>query len=261
MKQRVISAIIAIIIVFPLIYLGGIYFKVLGLLIGLFALYEMMKARGNIPNPIKYISYMLFILFFINNFKLIDVGLYMDLKFLILMLFTLVFPIVMYQDKKKYNIDDSFFLIGSILFLSISFNVILEVRDVGLLTFIYLILITILTDTFAYIMGTKFGKHKLVPSISPKKSIEGLIFGTVIGTVVASAFYLIFISSNNYYIILFTLLLSLVGQIGDLIFSAIKRNYDIKDFSNIMPGHGGILDRLDSIIFVSLAYVYILELL
>jgi phosphatidate cytidylyltransferase len=123
-------------------------------------------------------------------------------------------------------------------------------------------IITIITDTFAFLGGCKYGKHKLVPSISPKKSIEGLVIGTISGTIAGSLFYIFVMGGLNVYlVIIFTLFLSLVGQFGDLIFSSIKRHYDIKDFSNIMPGHGGILDRLDSIIFAVLAYIYIIELL
>jgi phosphatidate cytidylyltransferase len=127
---------------------------------------------------------------------------------------------------------------------------------------LYLLLIPIITDTCAYIFGKLFGKRKLIPSISPNKSVEGLLFGTFFGTVIPVIFYSLYVGNMNvYYLIFITFSLSLIGQFGDLVFSSIKRHYDIKDYSNIMPGHGGILDRLDSIIFVILSYIFIVEFL
>ena len=87
-------------------------------------------------------------------------------------------------------------------------------------------------------------------------SVEGMIIGTFFGTLIPVVFYYFCVMKSNIFIlILVTLLLSLIGQFGDLVFSSIKRHYKIKDFSNLMPGHGGILDRLDSSIFVILAYM------
>ena len=124
-------------------------------------------------------------------------------------------------------------------------------------------MITILTDTFAYIGGRLFGKHKLIESVSPNKTIEGSVIGSFIGTILPTAFYVFMINPGESIVIAFiiTLILSIIGQLGDLVFSSIKRYYDIKDYSNIMPGHGGILDRLDSIIFVIMGYIVILSIL
>ena len=103
----------------------------------------------------------------------------------------------------------------------------------------------------------------MCPQISPKKTVEGLIGGVLMGTFVASAFYNTVINSHIslVLVILLTLLLCLVGQLGDLIFSSIKRYYGVKDFSHLIPEHGGILDRFDSLIFVVLAYIIIQGLL
>lgn len=118
------------------------------------------------------------------------------------------------------------------------------------------ILITILVliwtnDTFAYLVGKNFGKHKLFPRVSPKKTIEGFIGGiifTVIFSVLLSKYY---IGTKNLYIwAIIAIIISIFSTLGDLIESKLKRVAGIKDTGNIMPGHGGILDRLDSIIFV-----------
>jgi len=120
-----------------------------------------------------------------------------------------------------------------------------------------------MTDTFAYFGGYFIGKHKLCPSISPNKTIEGAIVGTLVGVMVSTLFYLFVINNSINIAILIgiTLVLSLVGQLGDLFFSSIKRYYKVKDFSNLIPGHGGILDRLDSIIFVILTYILFMNIL
>ena len=102
------------------------------------------------------------------------------------------------------------------------------------------------------------GRHKLLENISPNKTWEGTICGSVVATFVCTVYYLTAINTSESIlrISLIVLFLSLIGQFGDLLFSAIKRTYKVKDFSNIMPGHGGVLDRLDSIIFVMLAFIF-----
>ncbi len=119
-----------------------------------------------------------------------------------------------------------------------------------------------ITDSFAYFCGSFFGKHKLIPKISPKKTVEGSVGGTlfcgifcaVYGIIVAAVFHL----TVNYAALLISgIFLSVVSQIGDLNASYIKRSHDIKDFGNIFPGHGGMLDRFDSVIAV-VPFLYIL---
>ena len=109
----------------------------------------------------------------------------------------------------------------------------------------------------ALFTGMLVGKHKLCPLVSPKKTVEGMIGGTVAGSFVATAFYVTVInpSVSLPFVVLITVILSLLGQLGDLVFSSIKRYYNKKDFSNLIPEHGGILDRFDSLIFVVLAFI------
>lgn len=127
---------------------------------------------------------------------------------------------------------------------------------------LYLVLVSTMTDTFAMLIGCLIGKHKLIPSVSPKKSVEGSVAGSLLGTVIASIYYVVVLKStmNIVLVAIMTLLLTILGQIGDLFFSKIKRKWH-KDFSNIMPGHGGILDRFDSLTFIVFGYVIIMVLL
>lgn len=132
------------------------------------------------------------------------------------------------------------------------------------------------TDTFAYIVGVKFGKHKMAPVISPKKSIEGAIGGVVITAALnVLILYLFTIGCKNLYgyalfgesamkylyIIPISIVLSLVSMLGDLSASVIKRNFGIKDYGKLIPGHGGIMDRFDSCIFVAPTLYCILSLI
>ena len=139
----------------------------------------------------------------------------------------------------------------------------ITIRDNSFATVIYLLLITIMTDTFALFTGMLIGKHKLCEKISPKKTIEGSIGGSLVGTIVPVLFYIFIIDANaNIFLLIFiTLCLSIIGQIGDLFFSSIKRHYGMKDFSKLIPGHGGVLDRLDSFIFVVLTYLILMNFL
>lgn len=174
----------------------------------------------------------------------------------------LLIPSIFYK-KEDYSTKDAFYLIGNILLIGIFFNLIFLIFNKDKWLLLYLILIGTLTDTFAMFIGLLIGKHKLIPSVSPNKSIEGSIAGSLIGTIISSIYYYNVITSDSSIIVLviISLILTILGQLGDLLFSKIKRENDIKDFSNIIPGHGGILDRFDSMTFIVFGYVIIINIL
>ena len=222
MKKRVISAVVALIIFVPLVILGGMWLKVAACVLGVLAMKEFLSLphKNKRPMYVDIIIYALTIL-------------------------------LVFMDSKR----EIYYLL-TILVRTV-FHKFLEIREESLMLFVYLFLITMLTDTYAHLGGSLIGKHKFAPKISPNKTWEGAIIGGIFGTLCAATFYYIAISSsvNVLGLIIITLFLSCLGQLGDLFFSAVKRNHDIKDFSNIMPGHGGVLDRLDSIIFVIIGYI------
>jgi phosphatidate cytidylyltransferase len=250
MKQRLMSALVMIIICVPLLLIGGLPFRFGISILSIIGLYEIINANKNIkiPDIIKLLSYILIILFVLLDISIITK---------ILSVFLVLGIIMIFNDSKKYNVESLFYLFSSIILLGTSFSYIISIREEDIYLLIFLLLITILTDTFAYIGGKTFGKHKLIPSVSPNKTIEGTVIGCLVGTIIPSIFYIYMIDPSASLIVtlLIVLCLSIIGSLGDLFFSKIKRQYEIKDFSNLIPGHGGILDRLDSMIFVVIGYV------
>ncbi len=121
-----------------------------------------------------------------------------------------------------------------------------------------------MTDTFAYFTGVFFGKHKLIPKISPKKTVEGSIGGIVFCVISFLVFGLIvnkvtYAEMNLAVLAVVGLVLSVIAQVGDLVASSVKRTYGIKDYSNIFPGHGGVLDRFDSIMILAPVLLFVVE--
>ena len=266
MKKRILSAIILIAVFVPFLIVGGKSFAFFTTILSLFALYELINIRESkkeFPTIVKLFAYIMVTFFTLLNINSITFEYTLDYRIMSLIIFAFLFPIVFINDNKKYNLNDSLFLVGAVLFVGLSFNLITIVRNFDITYIIYLLLITTITDTFALFTGMLIGKRKIAPLISPNKTMEGCIGGLIMGTFVATTFYMTIINPNTslVLVIMLTALLSAIGQIGDLIFSAIKRYYDKKDFSNLIPGHGGILDRFDSLIFVILAFVLLVGII
>jgi phosphatidate cytidylyltransferase len=187
---------------------------------------------------------------------------------------------------KNFNGEDVGKALMVINYVGLGSASIVILRFLGVRFLVYLFLITAVTDIFAYLFGMKFGKHKMAPHISPKKSWEGAIAGTIFATIIASSFALFYGSLFQFGTVLgdlfnstgeqtlldnfsqigdtqpiwvqailivpVTFFASILGQVGDLVASRLKRTYDIKDFGTILPGHGGLLDRFDSALFVAM---------
>ena len=266
MKTRVISAIVAFMIFIPIFLIGGIVFNIAFYILTLLGIREFMKAREKqkkYPDFIRLITYLLISLLYFGCTLKSNLTFSLDYKMIAGVCLTMLLPVVLYHDEKVYNIEDAFYLVGGIFFLGFSMSLFNMYRAVDLKLIIFLFLITIITDSYAYGVGRLIGKNKLLEVISPNKTWEGTIGGSLVGTFICTIYYLTVINpdASVFVISLMVLFLTLVGQFGDLFFSAIKRKYKIKDFSNIMPGHGGVLDRLDSIIFVMLTFTFFLTII
>lgn len=266
MKIRIVSAIILLALFIPALILGGVFFRFLMLITAMIGLHELLslrKTKKEFPIFMELFAYILVGFLTISNYQSQTLYHLMDYRMMAFMIFAFLTPMVFINDTKKYNLNDALFLIGSTLFIGLSFNLLILIRNFSLEYVLYLFIITTMTDTFALITGKYIGKYKLAEKISPKKTIEGLIGGTIMGTFAGSIYFHVAIdlALNMGIVIFVTMALTLIGQLGDLVFSSIKRYYNKKDFSNLIPGHGGVLDRLDSIIFVVLAFILFLTVL
>lgn len=263
MKKRIISAIVALIIIIPLFYYGNMPFQIgVGLIsvLGLKEFIDLKKAHNKIPDIVIVMSYVCLLLLVYSQFDGYSIMFGVSYRAMALTFLALTIPSVLYKDD-RYTARDAFFLITCVMFLGVFFNSLILIRAFGLWKLVYLVLITTMTDMFAMLMGMAFGRHKLIPHVSPNKTVEGSVLGSLIATCVASTFYYLVIGNINLFALIgCTLVLSIIGQFGDLLFSKIKRENEIKDFSQIMPGHGGILDRLDSLTLVTLAFLIVFNL-
>ncbi|MBQ3142008.1 MAG: phosphatidate cytidylyltransferase [Bacilli bacterium] len=262
MKVRIISAIVLLLVVIPIIYMGGIPFYIAASIVGVLGFRELLKLKENekdIPLVMKFISILCFVILVLSNLEDRSIDFIIDYRIVSLIMLLILSPMVLIHDFKKYNINDALFLLGSVFFLGLSFNFLITVRMISINYLVFLLLITVFTDTFAWLTGNLIGKHKLSKTVSPKKTWEGFIGGSLFGTFISSVFYIsAFNYTGNIYLLIFIIfILTVIAQLGDLVYSSIKRYYNIKDFGNLIPGHGGILDRLDSILFLLLAFSFI----
>ena len=184
----------------------------------------------------------------------------------VIMAAMLYFFAAMTFSKGRYKVNDVAVLFMSSVYILFGMNGILIMHDYrtgGAILYITIFIGAWITDIFAYFCGMLFGrggKHKLIPDVSPKKTVEGSIGGIIFCILVMWIYGLLCtkFSRHESYLWFFAiggLIASIVAQIGDLLMSVIKRNYGIKDYGNIFPGHGGMLDRLDSVLAVSVALV------
>lgn len=266
MKTRLISAIVLLLIVIPIYLTGGLLYTGAIILVSMLALKEFMdikETKKKLPIFIKLLAYIFSVLILLSTELSADSKLIIDFRIITGLCLIMLLPLVLYHKRELYSINDACYMFTGVLFLGIALSFFNTYYAMNPNLIIYLLLITVATDSYALFTGMLIGKTKLLEEVSPKKTWEGFIGGSIAGTFISVVFYQTVINPNVVMsnLIVVTLFLTVVGQLGDLFFSAIKRYFDKKDFSNLMPGHGGVLDRLDSIIFVMLAFSMFMTLL
>ena len=256
MKTRIITAIVALIVFLPLLFLGRDYFKFTTFALGVMAMYEIVRMTFKKTNIVVLsLSSLAGALLFLHN----EVSTLLQYSIIYLILIGMLGTVVMTGHKIKLVEIGSIIFVTSYIF--VGFYCLFMLRNLSLSHVAYLLLTIWFTDSFAYFGGMKFGKNKLSPNISPNKSIEGSVIGSVSSIAIALLFFFTTnIFSNLLVAIVVTLIVSVIGQFGDLIESAYKREYQVKDSSNLLPGHGGIFDRFDSVILSAPCLILLLSL-
>jgi len=266
---RLISGILLLAFTFVTMFFGGQLLLVTLFMISLLGLYELYKVMKFEDTPLACVGYLGAFAWYLN----IDTkpNAILDIKVPELMIFSIVVVaalLVFVVKYPKYSANQLFSTIFGIFYIPVMISFIFKTREniafgQWLAWMVYVS--SWGSDTCAYAVGRLFGKHKLAPDLSPKKSVEGSIGGIIGSALIGVIFGLImsnFTGKSENLIIIFAIiggLGSIISQIGDLAASGIKRNYDIKDYGHLIPGHGGILDRYDSII-ITAPIVYFLSL-
>lgn len=235
--KRTITAVIGIIIFAFILSQGGNLLKGALFILSLGMLWEIRNSMSNIDINL---SFPLLILF--NSILFFAISIYNNLALgLLSILFILIIAFVLLDQIKLLDLG-----LYSFVLVYIPFSI-FQLSHLDHTIWMYWIwILSFGTDTFAYLIGVLFGKHKLIPKLSPKKSIEGAL-GGIFGAFLLSWIYFRYLHMDyKLSLILLTLLASVVSQFGDLFASKIKRITGIKDYGKILPGHGGFLDRFDS---------------
>lgn len=266
MQKKVVTSLIILLITILIVIKGNSLFNVFAFVIGLIGLKEFLDAtahKSNIPLFIRFMAYVFMSLVILVGVKLDSTMFYLDYRMLSALFLSFLIPIVLYHDKEKYSVKDAFYVIGGILFLGISCSLLIVLRNISLKTVMFVLTIAISSDIFTYLTGYYIGKHKLLPNIFPKKTWEGLFGGVIMGCFISVMFYNTCInpSFNLFELTIICLFLSLMAQVGDMVFSALKKQFGISEFSKLFVSIGGILDRLDSIIFVVLSFSFFIGIL
>lgn len=270
MRTRIITAVIAIAAFIPVLYFSDTFiFTLFCCLISLIALYEMIGCIGTrkkwfLSIPVMLISV---IMPLISRLLGNDGQTFKYIFLLSFFIITWSFVCATFS-KGRIPVDSAALTAATTVYIAFGVSSILLLRYMENGKYIYLLAFVLpwMSDTFAYFGGFLLGKHKLIPDVSPKKTIEGCISG-ILGSGLTAVLYGVILSSaldvhpTYFELFIVGMIVSLLSQTGDLIASLIKRHFGIKDYGFILPGHGGILDRFDSILLAAPALYFVCELL
>ncbi len=262
MKQRIITAVVAFFVLLPVLIFSDTFIFPLGLAVcAVLSVWEMFACVG-LKNAWLFTApmYALGAAFPFLIRYLPNRGLLAPIAICAAVVWTLYAFTVLIFSHGKYPLEAVFVASFSLFYIFVGFNAILFIHDCepgGKYLYYICFLGAWITDIFAYFCGRAFGKHKLIPDVSPKKTVEGSVGGTVFCIIVMVIFGIVVeelvpeITANLLIFAVAGVLVAVMSQIGDLSMSVIKRKYGVKDYGFIFPGHGGVLDRFDSVIAVS----------
>ena len=255
MKTRVLSGIVLAIIMISSSFCGGWYLYLLcaGVsLIGMYELYRVIDIQKSALACMGYLSAIFYYICVLTGYEKYDIFVFVIALMAIMSVYVFTFP--------KYKIEEVTLTFLGLFYVAVMLSYIYKVRilEDGIYIVWLIFIASWGNDTFAYFTGVLLGKHKMAPVLSPKKSIEGAIGGIAGATILGIIFgYIVnvYMSETVSHPVFIFAAASFVGAIlaiiGDLTASAIKRNHNVKDYGKLIPGHGGILDRYDSVIFTA----------
>ena len=260
MKVRILTAVgIAIFGIPLLIFSQYLFYPIAISLLSVIAIFEMSGLTGFRKTPVVVVpAYLIAAALPVVGYYAADIGRYLLYSAFVVFVYMLYLfgYLVIKRGEISFDSISSHFM--SFAYITVSFTSLCLVRYIALGGYYFLLVFVAswICDSFAYFVGRAIGKHKLIPEISPKKTVEGAIGGVVCTTMSFALFGLIVdliseLTPNYLLLCLFGFVLSIVAQFGDLIASLIKREHGVKDYGNIFPGHGGVLDRFDSILAVA----------
>jgi phosphatidate cytidylyltransferase len=275
LTQRVLTAVFGFPLLYLIFYLGGVPFLILVIILIFVGQLEFFKLLGTEKvSPDRVLA--------LASSLILAVAAYFGYTYF-LVLFTLILVIAFILQLRKQDLSSTIVELGTTLFgvvylgWFLSHAVLLRnidqnsnirnyaqtvqgLKDPGFFYVIFVVACTFLNDTGAYFVGRWMGRRKLIPRISPGKTVEGTIGGVVLATITGEVVNLIFKSPLEYYsAFMFGFIIGIVAVLGDLVESLIKRSVGVKDSGAILPGHGGVLDRFDSLIFVfPVSYCFVL---
>jgi len=266
--KRILTGLIGLPIVILVFIVGNKYIiDIIMAIVAIIAMNEYIKCVSNKSKVISWISYLMvasiaFIHLLPKDFIVLGLSAIIPVLLLILFLHVIISNMKIGFENIAYTLIGILYIFGFTVFIPILYGIEGEIS--GKILVWYILFTAWGTDIFAFMIGRKFGKTKF-SKVSPNKSVEGCVAG-IIGAIVIS---LIYTFSINYFgnfdisylsIGIISAILSIIGQIGDFAASSIKRYFEVKDFSNLFPGHGGMLDRIDSVMFIAPFAYFLLTL-
>lgn len=266
MLKRILTAIIGIPLLIPFVIFSDTWaLPVLTALFTAVAVFEILRCTGMLKKlPVAVVSFAVAIAAQILP-RLIKGDTFFAAMLLAYISYVVVVMTFAVFSKGNIKLNDATQTATMVVYVSFGFSALILLRDLssqyGIVLFLLAFLIPWVCDGAAYFVGVFFGKHKMIPDVSPKKTVEGAIGGIVGGVLVTAVFGIVmhlgFGKEPNYILLLAIAFVGcLVSQWGDLIASLLKREYGVKDYGHLFPGHGGVMDRFDSLFTVN-AFVYI----
>ncbi|MEW4355055.1 phosphatidate cytidylyltransferase [Streptococcus pneumoniae] len=253
LQKRVIFGGVAVALFLPLLMAGGVFLQIGVGLLAMLAIHELLKMKGlktaTLEGLLGMLAAFVLTLPLENYLKFLPVD--GNVVAYSIVVGILLGSMVFHED---YSFEDAVYPIASSFYVGMGFNALLDARTAGLDKVLLALFIVWATDSGAYLIGRKYGKRKLAPTVSPNKTIEGSLGGVILAILVAFIFMIVdskVAAPHNFLTMLvLTVVFSLAGQFGDLVESSIKRHFGVKDSGKFIPGHGGVLDRFDSLLFV-----------